>query len=144
MAGGFSLLKKNIKKVDEYLQKQIKINKNNNINKYLSKHSFSLLNNSLLIDLRKIAPFGSKNPYPILLFNKIKIIKTKIINKKHIFFVAKSGIKSCEGMAFNSVDSEIGNILLYYKREISIISELRESTYKNKSKLQLILKDIIN
>ena len=97
----------------------------------------------LLEDLRKIAPFGSKNPYPILLFNKIKIIKTKIINKKHIFFVAKSGIKSCEGMAFNSVDSEIGNILLYYKREISIISELKESTYKNKSKLQLILKDII-
>ena len=30
------------------------------------------------------------------------------------------------------------------KKEISIISELRESTYKNKSKLQLILKDIIN
>ena len=144
MAVGFSLLKKNIKKIDEYLQKQIKINKKNNVNTYLSKHSLTLLNNSLRTDLRKIAPFGSKNPSPILLFNKIKIIKTKIINKKHIFFVAKSGIKSCEGMAFNSVDSEIGNILLYYKREISIISELKESTYKNKSKLQLILKDIIN
>ena len=33
------------------------------------------------IDLKKIAPFGSKNPSPILLFNKVKIIKTKIINK---------------------------------------------------------------
>ena len=95
MAGGFSLLKKNIKKIDEYLQKQIKINKKNNVNTYLSKHSLTLLNNSLRTDLRKIAPFGSKNPSPILLFNKIKIIKTKIINKKHIFFVAKSGIKSC-------------------------------------------------
>ena len=143
MAGGFSLLKKNIKKIDEYLQKQIKNNKNNNIYTYLSKHSLSLLNNSLLKDLRKIAPFGSKNPSPILLFNKIKIIKTKIINKKHIFFVAKSGAKSCDGMAFNSVDSQIGNILLYNKREISIVSEVKESTYKNKTKLQLILKDII-
>ena len=143
MAGGFSLFKKNIKKIDEYLQKQIKNNKNNNIYTYLSKHSLSLLNNSLLKDLRKIAPFGSKNPSPILLFNKIKIIKTKIINKKHIFFVAKSGAKSCDGMAFNSVDSQIGNILLYNKREISIVSEVKESTYKNKTKLQLILKDII-
>ena len=53
MAGGFSLLKKNIKKIDEYLQKQIKNNKNNNIYTYLSKHSLSLLNNSLLKDLRK-------------------------------------------------------------------------------------------
>ena len=102
-----------------------------------------MLNNSLRTDLRKIAPFGSKNPSPILLFNKIKIIKTKIINKKHIFFVAKSGIKSCDGMAFNSVESQIGSILLYYKREISIIAEIKESVYKNKSKLQLILKDII-
>ncbi len=143
MAGGFSLLKKNIKKIDEYLQKQIKNNKNNNIYTYLSKHSLSLLNNSLLKDLRKIAPFGSKNPSPILLFNKIKIIKTKIINKKHIFFVAKSGAKSCDGMAFNSVDSQIGNILLYNKREISIVSEVKESNYKNKTKLQLIVKDII-
>ena len=143
MAGGFSLLKKNIKKIDEYLQKQIKINKINNVNTYLSKHSLTLLNNSLCTDLRKIAPFGSKNPSPILLFHKIKIIKTKIINKKHIFFVAKSGIKSCDGMAFNSVDSQIGNILLYYKKEISIISQIKESEYKNKSKLQLILKDII-
>ena len=143
MAGGFSLLKKNIKKIDEYLQKQIKINKINNVNTYLSKHSLTLLNNSLRTDLRKIAPFGSKNPSPILLFHKIKIIKTKIINKKHIFFVAKSGIKSCDGMAFNSVDSQIGSVLLYYKREISIISEIKESVYKNKSKLQLILKDII-
>ena len=143
MAGGFSSLKKNIKKIDEYLQKQIKNNKNNNIDTYLSKHSLGLLNNSLHIDLRKISPFGSKNPSPILLFNKIKIIKTKIINKKHIFFVAKSGTKSCDGMAFNSVDSQIGNILLYNKREISIVSEVKESTHKNKSKLQLILKDII-
>tara|TARA_B100000035_G_C21002606_1_gene555693 strand:- start:51 stop:1733 length:1683 start_codon:yes stop_codon:yes gene_type:complete len=143
MAGGFSSLKKNIKKIDEYLQKQIKINRNNNFNNYLSQHSLSLINNSFLKDLRKISPFGSKNPSPILLFNKIKIIKTKIINKKHIFFVAKSGTKSCDGMAFNSLNNQIGNILLYNKREISIISELKESTYKNKSKLQLILKDII-
>ena len=143
MAGGFSSLKKNIKKIEEYLQKQIKINRNNNFNNYLSQHSLSLINNSFLKDLRKISPFGSKNPSPILLFNKIKIIKTKIINKKHIFFVAKSGTKSCDGMAFNSLNNQIGNILLYNKREISIISELKESTYKNKSKLQLILKDII-
>jgi len=143
MAGGFSSLKKNIKKIEEYLQKQIKINRNNNFNHYLSQHSLSLINNSFLKDLRKISPFGSKNPSPILLFNKIKIIKTKIINKKHIFFVAKSGTKSCDGMAFNSLNNQIGNILLYNKREISIISELKETTYKNKSKLQLILKDII-
>ena len=96
MAGGFSLLKKNIKKIDEYLQKQIKNNKNNNIYTYLSKHSLSLLNNSLLKDLRKIAPFGSKNPSPILYLIKSNN-KNKIITKNIFFLLLNQVLNLAKG-----------------------------------------------
>ena len=96
MAGGFSSLKKIIK-IEEYLQKQIKINRNNNFNNYLSQHSLSLINNSFLKDLRKISPFGSKNPSPILLFNKIKIIKLKLLTKNIFFLLLNQALNLAMG-----------------------------------------------
>ena len=142
MAGGFSLLKSNIAKLEKYLDISVK-NKIKNNNIYISKNSLTFINENLLNDLKQLSPFGNMNKSPIFFFEKIKIIKTKIINSKHVFFIAKSGSKSCEGIAFNSAQTEIGNILRFYKNEISIISELKESNYKNKLKLQIILKDII-
>lgn len=143
MAGGFSIKRKNIKILDQSLQKQIKLKKNNKTNYYLSKNSLSLVNDKFLKDLGKIAPFGNKNSSPKYLFENIKIIKKKIINEKHIFFVAKSGNKSCDGISFNSVNDPIGDNILFNKNNLSIVSELKESNYKNKPRLQLILKDVI-
>ncbi len=142
MAGGFSILKKNIIKFDEYLSNSIKIKNNINKKTYISKHSLSILNDEFAKSLKKISPFGNMNKAPIFMFENVKIIKTKIINERHVFFIVKSGHKSCTGMAFNSLKTEIGNVLRFYKKEISILAETKENSL-NSSKFQLVLKDII-
>ena len=51
--------------------------------------------------------------------------------------------KTIEGIAFNSYNSSIGNMLLFFKKEINILANLKESFFNNKKKIQLIVLDII-
>ena len=143
MAGGFSLYKKDIKNLDNYLSRKINNNSTLKTSNYISKNSLTLLNDVFFKNLRQLSPFGNQNPNPIFLFNNVRIIKIKILNKKHAFFIASSKGKSCEGILFNSVDTDLGNILCNYKKELSLIAEVKENNSKNNKNLQLILKDII-
>ena len=55
-------------------------------------------------DIKKIEPFGTDNPAPTFLFKDLKIIKTKILNEKHISLILKSKIGfSINSISFNSI-----------------------------------------
>ena len=146
MAGGFTLKKNKINNFKNFLEssyKKLNIKNDNSFN-YISKISSMAFNKNFYENLSKLEPFGNNNPEPTFLFENLKIIKKRIINKKHISCILKSKIGySIKSILFNSIDSKIAIHLLNYKKEINVIGQISQNFWNNKKSLQLIIKDII-
>ena len=146
MAAGFSLDKNNLKSFRKFIDNSYKkMCKNLNSNfLYESKISTSVFNSNFNVEINKLYPFGQGNAEPVFLFENLKIIKSKVLNNKHIsnIFVSKSGF-SIKSIAFNSINEAIGNYLLNYKKEINVIGYLNDNYWNNKKILQLVVKDLI-
>jgi single-stranded-DNA-specific exonuclease len=146
MAAGFSLKKNNINLLDDFIQKDY-LKKNSefkNISKYDGEISISAINLKFLKELNKLKPFGNFNHLPFFLIRNVKIIKTKIINNKHISSIIKPDIgPSIKTICFNCTNNEIGNYLLTWKKKINIIAQIHENECNNKKTIQLNIKDLI-
>ena len=103
-----------------------------------------MLNKFFYEEINKLSPFGTGNPEPIFMFEKLKINKAKVLKNKHItnFFKSKKGF-SIQGISFNSINHSIGKYLLNYKKEINVIGFLKDNIWNGKKSLQLVVKDLI-
>ena len=77
-------------------------------------------------------------------FKDLEIIKTNIVDNKHILsiFKSKTGF-SINSIAFNSIDNEIGKYMLNYKKKLNVVGQIKENIWNNKKTLQLTVKDLI-
>ncbi len=146
MAAGFTITKEKIKLLDKFIQNNYSqtVNRLHNSSIYEMEISPSTINKKFMINLNKLAPFGNNNLLPIFLIKDVKVIKTNIINNKHISAIIKPHIgSSIKSVCFNCINSKIGDYLLSYKNRINIIGQIQENVWNNKKKVQLIIKDII-
>ena len=146
MAAGFTIKKNNLKLLDNFIQKDYsnKIQSIDNINRFDSEISASAINNDLLEDINKLGPFGNHNSIPIFLIKNVKIIRSNIINNKHVSAIIKPSIgSSIKSICFNCIDTPVGEYLLSYKKKINLIAEINENIWKNKKTKQLNIKDLI-
>ena len=146
MAAGFTLKKNNIKKLENFILKTfLKVGTPiNNVFNYDSQISTIAFNKKLFNEIKKIEPFGTANPYPTFLLKNLKIIKTKILNDKHIstILISKIGY-SINSISFNSINTKIGEYLLNYKKDLHVIGQINENFWNNKNTLQLTIRDLI-
>ena len=147
MAAGFSLKKAKLKDFTKHMNKlylKDNIDNEKNLFFYESKISTTAFNRDFYNEIDKLTPFGTGNNEPLFLFEKLKIIKSKIVKKKHItnFFKSKNGFL-IQSISFNSANTKIGEYLLNYKKEISVIGQIKENFWNNKSSLQLTVRDLI-
>jgi single-stranded-DNA-specific exonuclease len=146
MAAGFSMKKNNIKLLDDFIQKDFmkRISNKNNSNIYDLEISQSFIKNKFVQDINKLGPFGNYNYLPTFLINNLRIIKHDIINNKHLSVILKpeSGV-SIKGICFNCLNTNIGHYLLFYKKKINIIAQIKENIWNNKKSIQLHIKDLI-
>ncbi len=146
MAAGFTIKKNNLNLLDNFIQKDYsnKIQSTDNINRFDSEISASAINNDLLEDINKLGPFGNHNSIPIFLIKNVKIIRSNIINNKHVSAIIKPSIgSSIKSICFNCMDTPVGEYLLSYKKKINLIAEINENIWKNKKTKQLNIKDLI-
>ena len=146
MAAGFTIIKEKINSLEDFIQKDYskKITRLNNSSFYDMELSPSVINKDFINNLNKLGPFGNYNFLPTFLIKDVKIIKSNIINNKHISAL----IKPCSGstiksISFNSLNNEISDYLLSYKNKINIIGQIEENVWNNKKTVQLNIKDII-
>ena len=147
MAAGFSLKKS---KLEDFINGMNTLYSKGNIDNeknlffYESKISSTAFNKEFYNEINKLTPFGTDNNEPLFLFEKLKIVKAKIVKKKHItnFFKSKNGFL-IQSISFNSTNTKIGEYLLNYKKEISVIGQIKENFWNNKSSLQLTVRDLI-
>ena len=147
MAAGFTIKKENLNIFDKFVNTSYeKMCKNLNVKSFFydSKISPNALSKIFYNEINKLYPFGTGNPQPVFLFERLKISKIKILDNKHIsgLFTSKNGF-SISSIAFNSINESIGEYLLNYKKEINVIGLLKENFWNNKKTLQLVVKDLI-
>ena len=146
MAAGFTIKKSKLNSLNEFIQKDY----NNKIldadlsYKYESEISASSINKRFIDEINKLGPFGNHNYLPIFLIRNVKIIKSNIINKKHISVIIKPNIgSSIKSICFNCMNTQIGEYLLSYKKNINIVAEINENIWNNKKSIQLNIKDLV-
>jgi single-stranded-DNA-specific exonuclease len=146
MAAGFTIKKNKLMELENYIINDYFI-KNNNLdlnNTYDSEISLNGINKDFVDEINKIGPFGNGNPTPIFLIKNCKIIKVKIIKNKHISLILKPRIgKTVKSICFNSLNTQIGEYLISYKKNVHVIAQIHENNWNNKKTIQLNIKDLI-
>ena len=146
MAAGFTLMKHNLSIFENFISNHFLESGvfTNHIFNYDSEISSIAFNKTFFGDIKKIQPFGTGNPVPIFLFKDLRIIKTNILNNKHISLILKSKIGfSINSISFNSLNSKVGECLLNYKKNLNVIGQINENFWNNKNTLQLTIRDLI-
>ena len=144
MAAGFVVKKENLIKLKEFINTEYRKSKKINIFYYDFKKLLPKDDSSIFNDLKKLEPFGYDNQQPLFLFENLKSIKTKIINNRHINCILKNKEKrSFQSIAFDAVNTSIGNYLVNYKKKFSLIGTIDQYFWDGKKKNQIIIKDLL-
>ena len=145
LAAGLLIEKNKFNKFKDYMNLSYKkIIKDNNIKEYVSKITLNAVNQSFYNELSLMEPFGSNNQNPVFLIENVTIIKSTIIKNKFISCILGSKInKSVNAISFNLINSEISKYLLNYKKEITILAQIKQKIWNNKKIPQLNILDVI-
>ena len=146
MAAGFTLNKDNLKDFENYVLEDFLKSNNVNINifSYESQISSLAFNQDFYDNIKKLEPFGTGNPVPIFMLRDLKIVKPIVLNNKHISLILKSKTGfSIKSISFNSINTKIGEYLISYKNNVTVIGQINENIWNNKKTLQLTIRDLI-
>jgi single-stranded-DNA-specific exonuclease len=146
MAAGFTLKEGNLKNFENFILDDFSKSGTLTDNTFLYDAEVSSLafNTEFYNDIKKIEPFGNGNPTPTFLLKDLKIIKSKILNNKHISLILKSKTGfSIKSISFNSVNNKVGEYLMNYKNNLNVLGQINENIWNNKKTLQLTITDII-
>ena len=145
MAAGLIIKKEKIKLLDNFIQNDYSKKVLNLINflEYDAELSSSSININLINNIYKLYPFGNDNPLPLFLFKRFKILKTTVLDNRHISAILKPNLgTSIKTICYNSINTDLGNYLLSYKNQIDIIAQVSLNTWNNKKAVQLNIKDV--
>ncbi len=144
MAAGFVVKKENLIKLKEFINAEYRKSKKKDTFYYDFKKLLPKDDSSIFNDLKKLEPFGQDNQQPLFLFENLKSIKTKIINNRHINCILKNkDNRSFQSIAFDAVNTSIGNYLVNYKKKFSLIGTIDQYFWEGKKKNQIIIKDLL-
>ena len=144
-AAGFTLHKKNLKDFENFILKDFLNTGSIRTNTFLYDAEISSLafNIDFYSNVKKLEPFGTGNPAPTFLLKDLKVIKSTVLNNKHISLILKSRtgllIKS---ISFDSANNKIGEYLLNYKNTLNVLGQINENIWNNKKTLQLTIRDV--
>jgi len=150
MAAGLSIKENNLKIFEDFFENFVESNKNftrDDKNLIIDETlSLNAINESLIENINKIAPYGLGNPKPKFLFHNVKIIKPKLVGetKKHMsFFITDETNKIVKAIFFRAADTTLGKkILTNYKKNLfSFVGFLKKSIWKNKIYFEIFIED---
>jgi single-stranded-DNA-specific exonuclease len=145
-AAGFTLDKSNLKNFEDFILKDFLNSGSLRDNNFFYDAEVSSLafNQDFYSEIKKLEPFGTGNSPPTFLLRDLKVIKSTILNDKHVSVILKSKLGfSIKSISFNSVNNKIGEHLLNYKNTLNVLGQISENIWNNKKTLQLTIRDVI-
>ncbi len=148
MAGGFTILEKNIPSFRDSLIKNFEKSFSNSLkdlNLYLdSIIAPSALNEKFFEEVNILGPFGSGNTEPKFVLENIKVISSNITEKNHIISVlrGKDGT-TFKGFAWNGKNTALEPFLnVKNKKTINIAGKIRLNEWQGRRKVDFMIEDI--
>ena len=153
MAAGFTVKENKLKELEEFFntefEQDLKKSDEHLYEYYDIDLTINAANLDLISEINKLEPFGVGNPNPIFKFSNLYILKSYIIGEKHIKVILMDKNRSSESkvlnaIAFNSVNTTLGNILLSSKKHpISLFGQLKINKWQNQETIQLHIIDLL-
>ena len=144
MAAGFVVKKEKLKKLKDFINNEYQMSKKENIYYYDLKKLLPKNNSSIFNDLKKLEPYGQENQQPLFLFENLRSFNTKVINNQHINCILKNKEnRSFQSIAFDAVDTLIGDYLINYKKKFNLIGTIDHYFWDGKKKSQIVVKDLL-
>ena len=144
MAVGLTLKKDNLenfrKRFEEIAEKQ-EINQIQSFIKIDSQITKDDLNFNTLREIKKLEPFGEKNPRPNFLYKNLKINSIRALSEgKHLKLTLKDENFSVDAIGFN-----LGNLTdeFLIGDKVDVVGTLEENNYNGIEKIQINIKDIM-
>jgi single-stranded-DNA-specific exonuclease len=153
MAAGFTIAKNRIDDLRDFLFSALKEDVEE-YGKFVIKNFYDYLdvnsaNMFLAENLTKLEPHGVGNQKPRFIFKNLKIEDFKLIGKdqNHIscFFSGKEALnknKRLKGVAFNIIDSKIGEELMKKGKTIDVAGQLNINYWQGNKSLQIMIEDV--
>ena len=103
----------------------------------------SALNESFFNEIDLLSPFGPGNYDPSFMIENVKVLKSKIIQNKHInsILISKDR-KSINTICFNAKNTELESYLCEKKKILNIVGKLSLNNWLGKKQVQFIINDI--
>ena len=144
MAAGFVVKKNKLKKLKDFINNEYQKSKKKNFYYFDFKKLLPKNNSTIFNDLKRLEPYGQGNQQPLFLFEHLRSIKTKIINNRHINCILKNKEnRSFQSIAFDAVDTLIGDYLINYKKKFNLIGSIDQYSWDGKKKNQIVIKDLL-
>ena len=130
MAAGFTLEKDKLQNFKDFILKDFV---NTCVSRehtflYDAKISSLAFNIDFYNDIKKLEPFGTGNPMPTFFLKDLKVIKPTVLDNKHISLILKSKTGfSIKSISFNSMNNKVGEYLLNYKDNLSVLGQINEN-----------------
>lgn len=98
----------------------------------------------LLNNLEKAGPFGAGNPSPRFAMMECYVIRADILGGKHIrAIIGSRGTNGIKAMAFNAVETEMGQLLLASKgRAIHVAGHAKINRWQGKESAEFMIDDV--
>ncbi len=145
MAGGFSILKENIKKFKNYLSDKYLKDNNDIIKNYDSTLKILNLDINFYNDIMKLSPFGPGNIKPRFILENCNLSYIRIVgNNHHSLLIEDDFGNKTRGIAFNSVNHNLGNFFENFSGEsVDLVVTLNKNSWNNEVSIQVQVEDII-
>ena len=145
MAGGLSIHRSKIKEFKDFIIKRtskIDLVKR----KYFdAKVGLNIVDFSFYNQLKKLSPFGPKNPKPKFCFKKCFVKYPKLVGNNHVScFLSDIFGNVVKAIAFKAFDNRLGEIMMDNNGKlITVIGMVNENEWNGKIDLQIQVEDIL-
>lgn len=145
MAGGLSIQRSKLKEFKDFISKRtskIKLVKR----KYFdARVSLNIVDFSFYNQLKRLSPFGPKNPKPKFCFKKCFVKYPKLVGNNHIScFLSDIFGNVVKAIAFKAFDNNLGKILMDNNGKlITVIGMINENEWNGEINLQIQIEDIL-
>ena len=105
----------------------------------------SAVSSDLVSMLERAGPFGAGNPRPRFGFPELRVVQSSIVGSDHIkcIFSDVTGKGRLKGIAFRSVGTEVGEVLLNHRGLcVNIAGSLRQNEWQGKVNNEIFVEDV--
>jgi len=153
MAAGFTVSVDKLQELHKFLNSEFRKSMANSDIHLHEKYAVDLTTSAatleLISEINVMEPFGNGNPAPVFRFPNVYVLRADIVGAKHIrIMFAPSreahGSKPLAAIAFNSVGTELGNVILSRKsHSLSAFGTLKANSWQDRETVQLQLRDVL-